>query len=150
MGVPRQGGVVPLHSGISACLPPAEAPPAESFRPHRTDAAMAGGTWGGPGRARRRHGCSSSTSRGGAARRAGAAAPRAAAFPASLPKAVQQAREAAKRALADGARLVEVEVPVGDITGVPGDGEGANEMTESMRATYDFLRAFSGREEGVR
>ena len=88
---------------------------------------------------------------GGAATRAGAAAPgRAAAFPASLPKAVQQAREAAKRALADGARLVEVEVPVGDITGVPGDGEGANEMTESMRATYDFLRAFSGREEGVR
>ena len=114
-------------------------------------AALPGGTGGGPGRARRRHGCSTSTCRGGAATRAGAAAPgRAAAFPASLPKAVQQAREAAKRALADGARLVEVEVPVGDITGVPGDGEGANEMTESMRATYDFLRAFSGREEGVR
>ena len=114
-------------------------------------AALPGGTGGGPGRARRRHGCSTSTGRGGAATRAGAAAPgRAAAFPASLPKAVQQAREAAKRALADGARLVEVEVPVGDITGVPGDGEGANEMTESMRATYDFLRVFSGREEGMR
>ena len=78
--------------------------------------------------------------RGRARRRARGAGQTARAFPGSLPLAVRGAREAAGRALADGAPLVEVEIPASAIDSVPGDGEGANEMTASGRQALEFAR----------
>ena len=74
------------------------------------------------------------------ARRARGAGLTARAFPGSLPLAVRGAREAAGRALADGHALVEVEIPASAIDSVPGDGEGANEMTASGYQALEFAR----------
>jgi hypothetical protein len=55
---------------------------------------------------------------------------------------VRAARTAARAALADGARFIEVEIPPSSVTAVAGDAEGANEMTFSAFLLRDFLREF--------
>eukprot|EP00887_Chlorella_sp_A99_P002073 scaffold21.g2073.t1 len=47
-------------------------------------------------------------------------------------KAIEQAQDATRAALADGAELVEVEFPTTTLAACTGDGEGVNEMTASL------------------
>jgi len=71
-------------------------------------------------------------------------------FPTSYPTAIRQAQEACKAALADGHKLIEVEIPSSSLTSVAGDGEGQNEMNLSMGYLKDFLVAWRTEAEGVR
>jgi len=65
---------------------------------------------------------------------------------------VRQAQLAAERALADGLRLLEVEMPPVSIGAVAGDGDGQEEMNASLRLLRRFLGAptFRGRASRVR
>lgn len=58
---------------------------------------------------------------------------------------MRQAQEAVKLALADGAKLVEVEFPSTTLSSSPGDGEGQNEMNASMEYLKQFLGGFRSR-----
>jgi hypothetical protein len=50
-------------------------------------------------------------------------------------EAIRQAQDSVKAALADGATLLEVEFPTASLASVPGDEEGANEMTQVNEPT---------------
>ncbi|KXZ45439.1 hypothetical protein GPECTOR_54g179 [Gonium pectorale] len=63
---------------------------------------------------------------------------------------LDQAQEAAKAALADGAQLVEVEFPSTTLSAVSGDGEGQNEMNASMGFLRQFLGGFRSRAASTR
>jgi hypothetical protein len=71
-------------------------------------------------------------------------------LPASHDQAIRQAQLAAERALADGLRLLEVEVPPVAITAVAGDGDGQREMNESLRLLRQFLGASTFRDRAPR
>lgn len=58
--------------------------------------------------------------------------------PLSFDELLRQAQTGTERALAAGEELIEVEFPPAGLAAVPGDGEGANEMTWNM----DYLRTF--------
>eukprot|EP00198_Chlamydomonas_reinhardtii_P009381 XP_001698718.1 predicted protein [Chlamydomonas reinhardtii] len=71
-------------------------------------------------------------------------------FPTSYVMAMRQAQEAVKAALADGAKLVEVEFPSTTLSSVSGDGEGQNEMNASMGYLRTFLGGFRSRAASTR
>ena len=56
-------------------------------------------------------------------------------FPMDYNEAIRQAQDSVKAALADGATLLEVEFPTASLASVPGDEEGANEMTQVNEPT---------------
>ncbi|CAG9467554.1 unnamed protein product [Pedinophyceae sp. YPF-701] len=60
------------------------------------------------------------------------------AFPQDFSELISQAQRATNAALEDGVKLIEVEFPSAGLAAVPGDAEGANEMSYSM----DFLRSY--------
>ncbi|GBF90219.1 low PSII accumulation, chloroplastic [Raphidocelis subcapitata] len=72
------------------------------------------------------------------------------ALPSEYPAAVRQAQMAIKAAIADGVKLLEVEVPTLSLTASQGDGEGMNEMNASMDLLARTLAAFGEGAEGVR
>lgn len=72
------------------------------------------------------------------------------AFPPDYPAAIQQMQGAVQAALADGATLLEIEFPTSGLASVAGDGEGANEMTNSLRYMRQFCRIFQDRANRVR
>ncbi|KAJ3684680.1 hypothetical protein LUZ61_013844 [Rhynchospora tenuis] len=53
-------------------------------------------------------------------------------FPSDYDQLLFQAKVATELALKDGKKLLEIEFPTTSLESVPGDGEGGNEMTESM------------------
>lgn len=65
-------------------------------------------------------------------------------------KAIEQAQDATRAALADGAELVEVEFPTTTLAACTGDGEGVNEMTASLRYLRQFLRAWQSQASTTR
>eukprot|EP00803_Ostreobium_quekettii_P010762 evm.model.scf_1809.2 EVM.evm.TU.scf_1809.2 scf_1809:10936-14172(+) len=73
-------------------------------------------------------------------------------FPRSYEAAIEQAQKAVSASLQDGCKLLEIEFPAAGLSSVPGDGEGANEMTLSMGYLRKFCRMFelSGEAPGVR
>lgn len=58
--------------------------------------------------------------------------------PLSYEQLIEQAQEGTRRAIDAGEELIEIEFPPAGLAAVPGDGEGANEMTFNM----DYLRSF--------
>eukprot|EP01025_Chloroclados_australasicus_P009792 TRINITY_DN13776_c0_g2_i1.p1 TRINITY_DN13776_c0_g2~~TRINITY_DN13776_c0_g2_i1.p1 ORF type:complete len:310 (+),score=21.98 TRINITY_DN13776_c0_g2_i1:211-1140(+) len=60
-------------------------------------------------------------------------------LPASYEQATRQAQLCVDQALKDNKSLVEIEIPANGIYSVPGDGEGGNEMTQSMRLLREFV-----------
>ncbi|KAK9814690.1 hypothetical protein WJX72_009846 [[Myrmecia] bisecta] len=71
-------------------------------------------------------------------------------FPEAYPQAIRQAQVAVTAALADGCKLLEVEFPTASLASVPGDAEGANEMTLSMGFLRQFCRIFQTKADSVR
>lgn len=71
-------------------------------------------------------------------------------FPTSYDSAVRQAQEATKAAVADGHKLIEVEIPSSGLTSVAGDGEGQNEMNLSMDYLRQYLNAWRDNAANVR
>eukprot|EP00798_Chlamydomonas_sp_ICE-L_P010012 gene10012-7898_t len=63
-------------------------------------------------------------------------------FPSSYGQAVRQAQICSQAALADGLKLLEVEFPPTTLTSVAGDGEGQNEMNDSMTYLRSYVSAF--------
>ncbi|KAJ3694017.1 hypothetical protein LUZ60_009497 [Juncus effusus] len=59
-------------------------------------------------------------------------------FPSDYDQLLIQAKEATALALNDGKQLLEIEFPTTSLESVPGDGEGGNEMTESMLLIRGF------------
>ncbi|KAL4340956.1 hypothetical protein GQ457_08G024640 [Hibiscus cannabinus] len=59
-------------------------------------------------------------------------------FPGDYNDLLRQAKRAAELALKDGKQLMEIEFPTAGLGSVPGDGEGGNEMTESMQLIREF------------
>ena len=68
--------------------------------------------------------------------------PHLAPFPEDYPQAIKQAQAATLAALANGAKLIEIEFPSASLSSVAGDAEGANEMTYSSQHLRQFTRAF--------
>ncbi|GAX83064.1 hypothetical protein CEUSTIGMA_g10490.t1 [Chlamydomonas eustigma] len=63
-------------------------------------------------------------------------------FPANYDQALRQAQEAVKAAVLDGHKILEVDFPVGGLTGVQGDGEGQTEMNACMGYLRQFMNAW--------
>ncbi|XP_078152429.1 LOW PSII ACCUMULATION protein (DUF1995) [Carex rostrata] len=59
-------------------------------------------------------------------------------FPSDYDQLLFQAKTATDMALKDGKKLLEIEFPTTSLESVPGDGEGGNEMTESMLLTRGY------------
>ncbi|XP_022756580.1 protein LOW PSII ACCUMULATION 3, chloroplastic [Durio zibethinus] len=59
-------------------------------------------------------------------------------FPNDYFDLLKQAKKATELALKDGKQLMEIEFPTAGLQSVPGDGEGGNEMTESMQLIREF------------
>ncbi|KAF3328293.1 protein LOW PSII ACCUMULATION 3 [Carex littledalei] len=59
-------------------------------------------------------------------------------FPSDYDQLLFQAKAATDLALKDGKQLLEIEFPTTSLESVPGDGEGGNEMTESMLLTRGY------------
>ncbi|KAG7612326.1 unnamed protein product [Arabidopsis thaliana] len=59
-------------------------------------------------------------------------------FPRDYVELINQAKEAVELAMKDEKQLMEVEFPTSGLASVPGDGEGATEMTESINMIREF------------
>ncbi|GMI95709.1 hypothetical protein like AT5G48790 [Hibiscus trionum] len=59
-------------------------------------------------------------------------------FPGDYNDLLRQAKRATELALKDEKQLMEIEFPTAGLRSVPGDGEGGNEMTESMQLIREF------------
>ncbi|WRX17104.1 protein of unknown function DUF1995 - like 2 [Theobroma cacao] len=59
-------------------------------------------------------------------------------FPSDYIDLLKQAKKATELALKDGKQLMEIEFPTAGLESVPGDGEGGNEMTDSMQLIREF------------
>ncbi|KAH0870019.1 hypothetical protein HID58_077041 [Brassica napus] len=59
-------------------------------------------------------------------------------FPRDYFELINQAKQAVELALKDEKQLMEIEFPTSGLASVPGDGEGATEMTESMNMIHQF------------
>eukprot|EP01026_Neomeris_dumetosa_P081856 TRINITY_DN92749_c0_g1_i4.p2 TRINITY_DN92749_c0_g1~~TRINITY_DN92749_c0_g1_i4.p2 ORF type:complete len:293 (+),score=47.79 TRINITY_DN92749_c0_g1_i4:3-881(+) len=68
-------------------------------------------------------------------------------LPLSYEEAIRQAQISVQNAINDGIKLIEIEMPVTSLTSVPGDGEGANEMSLSMRYLKTFVSMFERSKE---
>ncbi|GMH42564.1 hypothetical protein BSKO_10483 [Bryopsis sp. KO-2023] len=73
-------------------------------------------------------------------------------FPRDYDDLVRQAQDAVQTCVEDGNTLLEVEFPTASLHSVPGDGEGANEMSWSMDYLRRFCRMYEnqGQAENVR
>ncbi|XP_038877169.1 uncharacterized protein LOC120069467 isoform X4 [Benincasa hispida] len=63
-------------------------------------------------------------------------------FPRDYSDLLNQAKKATEAALRDNKQLMEIEFPTAGLESVPGDGEGGNEMTESMQLIRQFCDCF--------
>ncbi|XP_010439656.1 PREDICTED: protein LOW PSII ACCUMULATION 3, chloroplastic [Camelina sativa] len=59
-------------------------------------------------------------------------------FPRDYVELINQAKEAVELAMKDEKQLMEIEFPTSGLASVPGDGEGATEMTESINMIREF------------
>ncbi|KAM7251888.1 hypothetical protein ACFE04_023771 [Oxalis oulophora] len=71
-------------------------------------------------------------------------------FPTDYSDLIQQAKTATELALKDNKQLMEIEFPTAGLQSVPGDGEGGNEMTDSMVLIREFCDCFIRAEKATR
>mmetsp|Transcript_11475 Transcript_11475/g.22022 ORF Transcript_11475/g.22022 Transcript_11475/m.22022 type:complete len:314 (-) Transcript_11475:118-1059(-) len=62
-------------------------------------------------------------------------------FPSGYGDVVRRAADSVTQMLRDGKKFIEIEFPVTGLSAVPGDGEGANEMTASAVYTQEIVKA---------